>query len=263
MDAFYILQKAVDLIPLPFPGAGVIWTLAPASRAYSNLSANQTGQDFTAVLLGDISGNWSASPVAASVGTPAGALSLYLRGGRPDAAGFVTASLYLSSSETPVYSIDIALAGVTPPAGEVVLVRLSFRGGGQRGQTSAVAIQRAQINEVDVSGSTQAGQITLDTPPLTDLRAAVTTAGIHLTWGHVGSDAHHYEVWRATNLPILCRRRVPRSPRTWRRAPIPVMTMGTAGLAIPQSTVSTWCGVSTPPAGLRQPATGSACSTSR
>ena len=33
MDAFYILQKAVDLITLPFPGAGVVWSFAPASRS--------------------------------------------------------------------------------------------------------------------------------------------------------------------------------------------------------------------------------------
>ena len=109
MDAFYILQKAVDLITLPFPGAGIVWAFAPGSRDYTNLGANQTGQDFTTVLLGDISGNWSASLVAASMETPAGAPSLYLRGGRPDAAGFVTATLYLDSSETPVYSLDLIL----------------------------------------------------------------------------------------------------------------------------------------------------------
>ncbi|HIP96038.1 MAG TPA: serine protease, partial [Anaerolineae bacterium] len=60
MDAFYILQKAVDLITLPFPGAGVVWDFAPPSRAYANLNSDQTGQDFTAILLGDVSGNWGA-----------------------------------------------------------------------------------------------------------------------------------------------------------------------------------------------------------
>ena len=51
MDAFYILQKAVDLITLPFPGAGVVWDFSPPSHSYINLSSDQTGQDFTAVLL--------------------------------------------------------------------------------------------------------------------------------------------------------------------------------------------------------------------
>ena len=87
--------------------------------------------------------------------------------------GPLAADWMLVSNVRPNGLIDIALAGVTPPAGDVVLARLTFRGVGQKGQTSAVAFQRAQINEVDVSGSTQAGQITLDTPPVTDLRAAV------------------------------------------------------------------------------------------
>ena len=117
--------------------------------------------------------------------------------------GSLAADWMLVSNVHPNGLIDLALAGVTPPTGDVVLAQLSFRGGSQKGQASAVTFQRAQINEVDVSGSTQAGQITLDTPPITDLRAAVTTAGIHLTWSHVGSDAHHYEVWRATNLPYF------------------------------------------------------------
>ncbi|MCF7668505.1 MAG: S8 family serine peptidase [Verrucomicrobia bacterium] len=60
MDAFYILQKSVDLITLPFPGAGVIWGFDPATRVYDNLTVDRSGQAFSAVLLGDVSGNWSA-----------------------------------------------------------------------------------------------------------------------------------------------------------------------------------------------------------
>ena len=62
MDAFYILQKAVDLITVPFPGAGIVWDFSPAQRSVNGLSSNVTGQNFTAILLGDPSGNW-APPV--------------------------------------------------------------------------------------------------------------------------------------------------------------------------------------------------------
>ncbi|MEI8167688.1 MAG: IPT/TIG domain-containing protein, partial [Chloroflexales bacterium] len=58
-DAFYILQKAVDLITLPFPGAGQVWVFDPANRSYTGLSSSQAGQNFTGILLGDVSGNWS------------------------------------------------------------------------------------------------------------------------------------------------------------------------------------------------------------
>jgi hypothetical protein len=61
LDAFYILQKAVDLITLPFQGAGKVWAFVPESRNYIGLNTSQTGQDFTAILLGDVSGNWSIS----------------------------------------------------------------------------------------------------------------------------------------------------------------------------------------------------------
>lgn len=64
LDAFYILQKAVDLIALPFTGAGVVWDLVPAKRSYSNLNSDQTGQDFTGVLLGEVSGNWTDTATA-------------------------------------------------------------------------------------------------------------------------------------------------------------------------------------------------------
>jgi hypothetical protein len=59
-DAAYILQKAVGLITLPFPSAGAVWEFDPSSRSYTDLSGHVTGQDFTATLLGDVSGNWSA-----------------------------------------------------------------------------------------------------------------------------------------------------------------------------------------------------------
>lgn len=58
MDAAYILQKTAGLISLPFPGSGVVWKFNPASRNIPELTGNITTQDFTAILLGDISGNW-------------------------------------------------------------------------------------------------------------------------------------------------------------------------------------------------------------
>ena len=64
-DAFLILQHAVDLIVLPFPGAGRVWDFAPANRSYADLTGNTTGQDFTAILLGDVSGNWTPPSVGA------------------------------------------------------------------------------------------------------------------------------------------------------------------------------------------------------
>lgn len=58
MDAAYILQKTAGLISLPFPGSGVVWKFNPTSRIIPELTGDISSQDFTAILLGDISGNW-------------------------------------------------------------------------------------------------------------------------------------------------------------------------------------------------------------
>jgi len=84
MDAFYILQKAVDLIALPFPGAGSVWDFRPNSRTYPNLNGHVSGQDFVAVLLGDASGNWATGGpgLAATQGTGPGSVRLASAGVR-------------------------------------------------------------------------------------------------------------------------------------------------------------------------------------
>jgi hypothetical protein len=82
----------VDLITLPFPGAGAVWGFTPANLTFTGLNSNWSGQDFTAVLLGDISGNWA-------LGAGAGAASL-----QPD----TTAALSLSEA-------------IIPPGAEVTL----------------------------------------------------------------------------------------------------------------------------------------------
>ena len=61
MDAFYILQRVVGMLDLPFPGAGATWFFDPPVRSYTTLNASLAGQDFTAMLLGDVTGNWATA----------------------------------------------------------------------------------------------------------------------------------------------------------------------------------------------------------
>jgi hypothetical protein len=90
-DAYYMLQRAVGLIDLPFQGAGKVWLFEPTERTYAGLAADQTGQDFTAILLGDPSGNWSG-------------------GVEPQGA--------FAAADSEVTSTVIALPHITIPAGE-------------------------------------------------------------------------------------------------------------------------------------------------
>lgn len=59
MDASYILQYAAGLISTPFPGAGSEWKFSPSSRSLPDLDSDVADQDFIAILVGDVSGNWT------------------------------------------------------------------------------------------------------------------------------------------------------------------------------------------------------------
>jgi hypothetical protein len=108
----------VDLIPVPFPGAGVVWDFAPISRTITSLSGNLTGQDFTAILLGDVSGNWS--PSAGAPPSPRGggsngpkdpppAVTLALRTVNTRSNG-TEFWLLARAQESPIYSLDLVLS---------------------------------------------------------------------------------------------------------------------------------------------------------
>ena len=61
MDAYHILRQASGAEAITVPGGGRAWLFTPVNRTFTTLTANQTGQDFTAVLLGDVSGNWQTT----------------------------------------------------------------------------------------------------------------------------------------------------------------------------------------------------------
>lgn len=111
MDASYILQKSVELITVPFPGAGVVWDFAPAARAFTGLGSSQIDQDFIAILLGDVSGNWTPLVSAQSSRTLASeSAQLQVLAGRLNAHGLVDVALHLYPGSTPIHAIDLALA---------------------------------------------------------------------------------------------------------------------------------------------------------
>ena len=82
-DATLIANSAIDV-----PNESIVgtWKFAQPTHAISNLGADLSGQDFTAVLVGDVSGSWTglahAAPASGSSTTP---ISVVLpdRGGSP------------------------------------------------------------------------------------------------------------------------------------------------------------------------------------
>jgi Tol biopolymer transport system component len=60
-DAALIAQYVVGL---PNPGNAGAWIFAPSSRSYATVGS-LTGEDYSAILIGEVSGNWNASGAAA------------------------------------------------------------------------------------------------------------------------------------------------------------------------------------------------------
>lgn len=114
MDASYILQRAAQLIELPFPRAGATWEFAPTSRNVAVAAAYVTGQDFVGTLLGDVSGSWGTTanglgPVGASIAQAAGSVLVRSEESLPSQDGWVTATISLSAGGIGVFGVDLLL----------------------------------------------------------------------------------------------------------------------------------------------------------
>lgn len=57
LDASYISQWVVGI---PNPGITGTWRFIPVNRAYANVNSAYTNQDYTAILMGEVTGNWVA-----------------------------------------------------------------------------------------------------------------------------------------------------------------------------------------------------------
>lgn len=65
-DASLIAQYAVGLPPNSNSHVGS-WVFKPANRSYAPLTSDQTNQNYSAILLGDVDGNWTPTSVLAKV----------------------------------------------------------------------------------------------------------------------------------------------------------------------------------------------------
>lgn len=61
LDASYIAQYVAGF---PNPSITGTWKFNPANRSYPNVQTNYTGQDYSAILMGEVTGNWNpATPL--------------------------------------------------------------------------------------------------------------------------------------------------------------------------------------------------------
>ena len=181
MDAAYILERAVGLLELPFPNAGRVWDFAPEHRDYGLLNTDQAGQDFTAVLIGDVSGNWTPPtnvPPGQRPGlaSPAPTVRLALdtalvRSNRNQAR------LLFQAPPPGIYSLDLLLAHQAPSGS----VRAVERGAGagsallasNTGTTGQIRVALASAQPLLGDGVLLA--VELENLPASDLRILSAT----------------------------------------------------------------------------------------
>jgi len=150
-----------------------LWDFSPRQRSYSLLNSDQSGQDFTAILIGDVSGNWTPSITAGgaplSLGgkqsgdgisimgdEPLNTVVIGMDGGPlPGPVGEKSARLLLNATEASVYSIDLVLsyAPTNRAVGEVL--RGGLTGGmALAANTNQAGVLRASLaSAVPVSGN--------------------------------------------------------------------------------------------------------------
>ena len=58
LDASKVLEVAAGLEIVPFANQASPWNFEPAERRYDEITSNITNADFTAIYMGDVSGNW-------------------------------------------------------------------------------------------------------------------------------------------------------------------------------------------------------------
>lgn len=98
-DAAEIANYVVQLLP---SGSTGNWIFGPASRSYGSINTDLTGQNYTALLMGEVSGNWN-DPVSAN-GRPAGTTG-------PERSAAITLPQIVTPADNEVI-IPVAIQGV-------------------------------------------------------------------------------------------------------------------------------------------------------
>lgn len=130
----------VPNVPLPIGST-------PTTRTYTTLTGNLTGEDYTAILIGEVSGNWNntgARPV----------------GGRQEAVG----GRQLTKSNGPERGIEIKATDVVTHSGDEVVIAVKVDGVANKGIVSYEFNLRYDpnviqplANAVDVTGTVSRG----------------------------------------------------------------------------------------------------------
>jgi Cohesin domain/Dockerin type I domain len=75
VSSFDAAQLSAWVVHVPIGGSAGVWKFIPAARAYPFIETDIPGEDYSALLMGEVSGNWMNTGAARSVTTPSGSRS--------------------------------------------------------------------------------------------------------------------------------------------------------------------------------------------
>ncbi len=142
VDASNILKAIVGL-----PNAGTVgqWKFLPAQKTYSSLSTNLTGQNFEAVVVGDVDGDWAAPASAAD--EQANLFEQDSLSRLPEAENFLPVSVLQTTSNSFSTSSDSFSAAAAP-----VAVSLPTNASGATGTTVTIPITVGNTTGENITG---------------------------------------------------------------------------------------------------------------
>lgn len=110
LDASYIAQFVASI---PNPSITGTWKFLPANRAYPNVQTNQTNQDYSAILVGDVTGNWNPSgPLQSEVSVVESGQSRQTEKAAKEVVT-VTASANESAAEKAAFTVNLTAMETT------------------------------------------------------------------------------------------------------------------------------------------------------
>lgn len=111
LDASYIAQYTAGFTPPGFTGT---WRFIPVSRSYPNIQANDPDEDYSAILMGEVTGNWDptmARPGSVKEGEELGAEEL--RQVAPEQVVTVTAPLSRTAAPGENFTFGLTASNTT------------------------------------------------------------------------------------------------------------------------------------------------------
>jgi hypothetical protein len=143
VDASNILKAIVGL-----PNAGTVgqWKFLPAQKTYSSLTSNLTGQNFEAVVVGDVDGDWAAPASAAD--EPANLFEQDSLSRLPEAENFSPVSVPQTTSKSFSTSSESFSAAAAAP----VAVSLPTNATAATGTTVTIPITVGNTTGENITG---------------------------------------------------------------------------------------------------------------